>query len=142
MDSTRHDSMVPLFARILLSLIFIVSGASKIFKFAQTAGYMASVGLPLTEVLLSGTILIEVVGGLMILLGWNSRWAAIVIFLWLIPTTVMFHAFWASPPDQMQNQMNNFMKNIAIMGGMLYVWSFGSGAYSLDARRANKGRRT
>ena len=135
MEEQHNNSIAPLVGRILLSLIFIVSGVGKIFSFAQTAGYMGSVGLPMTEILLIGTIIIEVIGGLMILLGWGARWAALVIFLWLIPTTFLFHAFWAVPAEQMQGQMNNFMKNVAIMGGMLYVWAFGSGAYSMDARR-------
>lgn len=135
MKASRHpDSIIPLFGRVLLSLIFIVSGASKIFKFANTAAYMESAGLPFSEVLLVGTIIIELIGGLMILTGWHARWAALVIFLWLIPTTFIFHAFWAVPAEQMQSQMNNFMKNVAIMGGMLYVFAFGSGAYSLDAK--------
>lgn len=134
----HHISIVPLIGRILLSLIFLISGISKLFSFGQTASYMASVGLPMPEILLVGTILIEVVGAVMIVLGWRARWAGLVIFLWLIPTTFLFHAFWDVPPDRVQSEMNSFMKNIAIMGGMLYVWAFGSGAYSLDNRRNRK----
>lgn len=127
-------TLIPLFGRILLALIFIVSGFHKITGFEGTAGYMAAHGLPVAQVLLVFTIMIELGGGLMLLLGWHARIAATVIFLFLIPTTLIFHAFWAvnaSDAMAMQNQMNNFMKNLAIMGGMLYVIAFGSGAYSL-----------
>ena len=126
---------LPLIGRILLALIFIFSGFHKIGGFEQTAGYMASKGLPIPQVLLVATIAIELLGGLMILVGWHARVAATAIFLFLIPTTLIFHAFWAvSPSDAMalQSQTNNFMKNLAIMGGMLYVVAYGSGPFSLQ----------
>lgn len=122
----------PLLGRILISLIFIFAGYHKIGGFADTAGYMASKGLPMTEVLLVLTIAIELGGGLMILLGLKARWAAFIIFLWLIPVTLLFHPFWAVAPDAVQMQFNSFMKNVAIMGAMLYIMSFGSGPYSLS----------
>lgn len=131
----NNNSVVPLIARVLLSLIFLMSGISKIFNFGQTASYMSNVGLPIPEILLAATIVIEVIGGIMIVLGWGARWAGLIIFLWLIPTTFLFHAFWDVPPDRMRSEMNSFMKNIAIMGGMLYIWAFGSGPFSLDNRR-------
>lgn len=121
----------PLIGRILLAAIFVLSGYGKIGGFEQTAGYMASKGLPIITVLLALTIVIELGAGLLIVIGWKARWAAAVIFLWLIPTTFVFHAFWAVPPEQMQMQMIQFMKNLAIMGGMLYVMAYGSGPYSL-----------
>ncbi len=122
----------PLIGRILLALIFIISGYYKIGGFQQTAAMMASKGLPMAQVLLVLTILIELGGGLMILLGWRARWAALAIFLWLIPTTIIFHPYWAADAAQMQSQWGSFMKNLAIMGGMMYVMAFGSGPYSLN----------
>ncbi len=121
--------------RILLAFIFVLSGFNKIGNFTGTAAYMASKGLPITEVLLVLTILIELGGGLMIALGWKARWGALAIFLFIIPTTLIFHAFWAVDPSEMQGQMNNFMKNLAIMGGMLYIVAAGSGRYSVDKGR-------
>lgn len=117
----------PLLGRALLSIIFIIAGAKKIFGFAGTAGYMASKGLPMSEVLLVLTIIIELGGGLMILVGWKARWAATAIFLFLIPVTFIFHP--VTDPDQ----FNAFMKNLAIMGGMLYIMVYGSGTYSLGS---------
>ena len=67
----------------------------------------------------------------MILLGWHARWAALAFILWLIPVTYTFHAFWGIDPALVQNQMNHFMKNVAIMGGMFYVLAYGSGPFSL-----------
>lgn len=122
---------VPLLGRILLSQIFILSGWHKITGFDQTAAYMASKGMVLVPVFLVLAILIELGGGLMLLLGWHARWAALAFFLFLIPVTLIFHAFWAADPAQLQSQTINFMKNLSIMGGMLYVFAYGSGPLSL-----------
>src|ERR1700674_336688 len=121
----------PLVGRVLLGLIFVIAGVGKMTGYAGTMGYMASHGLPLAQLLLPLTILVEVGGGLMLILGWNARFGAGVLFLFVIPTTLVFHNFWAVPADQMQNQMTHFLKNVAIMGGMLYVVVFGSGPFSL-----------
>jgi putative oxidoreductase len=128
----------PLVARILLALIFLLSGFHKLMAFEHTAAYMAAHGLPAAHVLLVATIAIEFAGSLMILLGWQARLGAAALFLFLIPTTLVFHAFWAvNPADTVavQNQMNHFMKNLAIMGGMLYVVVYGSGPLSLRRTR-------
>lgn len=116
----------PLAGRILLSVIFIIAGWKKLTGFEGTLGYMASKGLPFTELLLVLTIIIELGGGLLILLGWQARWAALAIFLFLIPVSIIFHPFWADP-----EQFNSFFKNLAIMGGMAYIVSYGSGPLSL-----------
>lgn len=126
--------ITPLVGRVLLALIFVFSGFNKLTHFDGTAGYMAMHGLPMVHVLLVASIAIELGGGLMLMLGWHARIAAAVIFLFLIPVTVTFHAFWAvNPSDAMalQDQMIHFMKNLAIMGGMLYVLAYGSGPLSL-----------
>ena len=126
---------LPLLGRTLLALIFIFAGFHKITGFEGTAGYMASQGLPMPQVLLVATIVIELIGGLMILIGWHAKLAAAAIFLFLIPATLIFHAFWnVNPADAMalQNQMNQFMKNLAIMGGMLYIVAHGAGPFSLQ----------
>lgn len=117
----------PLIGRIMLALIFILAGWNKIGGFEGTAGYMASKGLPLPEVLLVLTIIIELGGGILLLIGWQARWAALAIFLFLIPVTLIFHPFWANP-----DEFNAFFKNLAIMGGMLYVVSYGPGPLSPD----------
>lgn len=126
----------PLVGRLLIANIFIIAGYKKIGGFAGTAGYMASkMGLPqesmLVNALLVATIAIELGGGLLLLLGWQARWAATAILLWMIPVTLIFHAYWGLPADQMQMQMIQFQKNMAIMGGLLYIIACGPGAVSL-----------
>ena len=92
-------------------------------------------GLPqdsaLVNAMLVATIAIELGGGVLLLLGWQARWAATAILLWMIPVTLMFHAYWGLPADQMQMQMIQFQKNLAIMGGLLYIIACGPGAFSL-----------
>lgn len=117
--------------RVGLGLLFVVSGFGKITGFAGTAGYMASKGMPMAEALLVGAIAIELVGGLMLLAGFKARWAALAIAAFLVPTTLIFH----SPVGpEAQAQMTQFLKNLSILGGMLYVAAFGPGAWSVDRR--------
>lgn len=128
---TAHPAVL-LIGRLLLALIFILSGSSKITGFAGTVGYMASQGLPVPQLLIIPAILIELGGGLLILIGYQTRWAALAIVLFLIPTTLIFHAFWAVPAEQVQMQMIQFQKNLAIMGGLLCLMAAGPGRYSVD----------
>jgi len=125
------DKFGPLVGRILLAAIFLMSGIGKIGGFAGTAGYMASKGLPMVEVLLAITIVIEIGAALMLILGYKARLGAAALFLWMIPVTFLFHNFWAVPADQQMIQQIMFMKNLGLMGGMLYIMAFGSGPMSL-----------
>ena len=121
-----------LLARILLAVIFIKSGFGKIGGFEGTVAAIASKGVPLPQVAAVITILVELGGGLLLVFGLKARWVALLIFLWLIPTTLLFHNFWAVPPDQYQSQQTNVLKNVAIMGGMLMVFAFGPGRIAID----------
>jgi putative oxidoreductase len=132
--NTALNNASTLAGRALLALIFIVSGFGKITGFAGTAGFMASKGMPMAEVLLVGTIAVEFLGGLMLLVGWKARWAALAIFLFIILATLIFHNPAGLTGQEAQNQMINIMKNLAIMGGMLMVFAFGPGAWSLDRK--------
>jgi putative oxidoreductase len=123
----------PLVGRILMAVIFLMSGIGKVTNFGGTASYMASKGVPLTDIALVITIIIELGGAAMLILGWKTRLAAGVIFLWMIPVTLLFHNFWAAPDPQMTQHIM-FLKNLAMMGGFLYVMAFGAGPYSLDRR--------
>ena len=125
---------VALAGRILLAAIFVISGFGKIAGFDGIAGYIASNGLPMPQVLAALTIALELGGGLLLVIGYKVRIVAILFFLWLIPTTILFHKFWGIDAAQVQNQMNNFLKNVSIMGGMLLLTAFGPGAYSVDKR--------
>ncbi len=133
MNTTMTNSAA-LAGRTLLALIFIVSGFGKITGFSGTAAFMASKGLPFAEVLLVGAIAVEFLGGLLLVAGFKARWAAAAIFLFIIPTTLVFHNPMGLSGQEAQAQMINLMKNVAIMGGMLMVMAFGPGAWSVDRR--------
>ena len=134
--NTQLQNTLILAGRILLALIFILSGFDKIVHYAGNAGYMQGAGMPLINLLLPLAILAELGGGLAIAFGWKTRWAAAALCVFIIPATLVFHAFWASPADQAQMQMIHFMKNLCIMGGMLYVMAFGAGPFSVDHRKS------
>lgn len=130
MNSTLQNTAATS-GRILLGLLFIVSGFGKITGFAGTAGFMASKGMPMAEALLVGAIAVELVGGLMLAAGYKARWAALAIAAFLVPTTLIFH----SPlGPEGAAQMTQFLKNLSILGGMLVVTAFGPGAWSIDRR--------
>ena len=80
-------------------------------------------------------IKLETGAGALLLVGYKARWAALAIFLFLIPTTLIFHNYWAVPPEQAMAQQIGFMKNVTIMGGMLMVWAFGPGRIAIDRER-------
>jgi|SRR4029453_5134866 putative oxidoreductase len=121
-----------IFGRVLLSLIFLLSGLGKIIDWDSNAQVMASQGLPLIPLLLVGAILTELAGGLSVLLGWKARWGALLLFLYLIPTTLIFHDFWAFTGTEMQTQLVNFLKNLSIMGGLLLVAAYDGAALVAD----------
>jgi putative oxidoreductase len=122
----------PLVGRILLALIFVLSGFGKITGFDGTVGYIASKGLALPQIAAIGAIVVELGGGLMLVLGWKARWAAAAMCVFSLLAAVLFHNFWAVPPEQTQNMMIHFLKNISMMGGLLFVVVHGSGPMSLD----------
>lgn len=131
---TALQHVAPLLGRILVAAIFLWSGIGKIGGFAGTAGYMTAKGLPLAEVLLVITIVVEIGAALMLVFGWRARLGALALLLWMVPVTIVFHAFWAVPTEQVQMQMIQFFKNLGLMGAMLLIIGFGSGPYSIDRR--------
>ncbi len=123
--------------RLLLAAIFVISGLNKLSDFSGTAAFMSGAGLPAAEFLLVLTILIEVAGGLMIVLGWYTRQLALILFLFMLPVTAVFHNPWAAAdPAQVQQQMIHFLKNLAIMGGLLHLSAFGPGHFSIEAKKS------
>ena len=119
------DSFLNLAARILMSQIFIVSGIGKITGYAGTQAYMAKAGVP--GALLPLVILTELGGGVALLFGFQARWAALALAGFSLLAALLFHLH---PGEQMQ--MINFMKNLAIAGGLLLVVRHGGGAPGLD----------
>lgn len=118
---------LPLAARICLCIIFIKSGIGKILGFAGTASMMAGQGLPIPEVLLFFTVAFQLLGGLSLLFGYKVKIGAILLILFLIPATLVFHNPIIDP-----SEVNSFLKNIGLIGGLLMVIYAGSGALSID----------
>lgn len=136
MSNSSGTPIVSLLGRVLLSAIFILSGFSKIFAFKAMAGMMAGKGFPLPAIAMGIAIAIEVIGGLAILTGFKAKLTAWIVFLYLIPTTFMFHNFWTMQGAMRMDNQIHFLKNLAIMGGLLLLASNGAGRASLDALAA------
>jgi putative oxidoreductase len=119
--------------RLLMSVIFILSGFQKLMHFSQTASFMATKGIPLSTVALVLTIAIELGCGLLLITGFKVHYVAIVMALFMVPVTLTFHNFWAYQGADREMQMVNFLKNLAITGGLL-VAAFSSRALTKSAR--------
>ena len=132
------NNVVTLAGRILLSAIFIFAGIEKIAAFSGTVGYAASVHMPMPSVAIAVALLVELLGGLAILVGFQTRIAAWIVFLYLIPASFFFHNFWAMEGAARMNNQIHFLKNVAIMGGLLILAASGAGGMSVDASRARK----
>jgi putative oxidoreductase len=131
-DSLRN--ILTLVARVALAVLFIRAGYSKIGSFDGTVAYIASAGLPLPQVGAVVAIAVELVGGLALAIGFKARWAALALAVFTLAAAVFFHNYWSMPADKQVVQAINFWKNISIMGGMLMVFVFGGGAWSVDRR--------
>ena len=132
---TLLQNPLSLIGRVLLALLFIPAGFSKIGGFAKTADYIASKGVPFQELAAAAAIGIELGLGLLLLIGWQTRWAALGIAVFTVVITFIFHNFWAVPPEQVVAQQQAFFKNIAVVGGLLMVAAWGAGAWSVDGNR-------
>jgi len=119
--------------RILLSLIFLLSGAMKVMNWSATADQMTAEGMVAVPFFLFGAIAFELVGGFALLFGCKTRLGALALLVFLIPVTLIFHDFWTYEGQAMQNQMQHFMKNVTIMGGLLTLAAAGAGPISFDA---------
>lgn len=132
LDSTQGTAL--LVGRILMAALFIVSGVRKAMAFNASVAYMMKNGVPMAEFLLVLTLVLEIGGGLLLALGWKTRWISLVLAIFVAVITPIFHGFWAFDGAQFAAQLNNFLKNIAIVGGLLYFAVFGAGRLSLDSR--------
>lgn len=126
-------SIFALIARILIATIFLVAGISKLTNFEATAQYMASKNLPMVPLLLLAAAAIEIICGLMLVVGYKTRLAAWTLALFLVPTTLIFHNFWDASGTDAVIQQAMFFKNLAIIGGLLYVAGHGPGGCAIDA---------
>lgn len=126
----RLSSAGLLVSRVLLSGVFLYSGSKKVFAFSATQTYMAQHGMKMTGLFLVLAILVELGGGLSVLLGYFPRLGALTLILFLVPTTAVFHRDFAAP-----GQVIQFAKNVAIMGGLFAVLSAGGGEFALRRKK-------
>ena len=122
-------------ARLLMVALFLPAGIGKLTGFEGTVGYIASVGLPLPTAGAALALVVEIVGGAALLLGFQTRLAALVLAAFTLVASYFFHAFWAVPADQAMVTQLLFYKNVAVAGGLLALVASGAGGWSLDARR-------
>jgi putative oxidoreductase len=140
-DSTRtdvraaagvNDALLAI-GRILIAIIFVSSGIEKFMDLGQTASALASKNLPYPDVLAALTATLELAGGLLIILGWQTRIFALALAAFSAVAAYFFHDFWNLPAEpQHTDMMIHFMKNISIIGGFLMLCAVGAGRYSLD----------
>lgn len=129
------NSIAPLVGRLLIASIFIFSGINKVLNFSMMTGFAGTKGMPLPALMIAGAATVEIFGGLAVLAGIRGKIAGWILFVYLIPTTLIFHNFWAMQgADRIDNE-GHFMKNLAIMGGLLFLATFGPGQHSFDSRR-------
>ncbi len=128
--------LLSLLSRILLAIIFILSGLNKVTGFDNSVAYILSKGLPLPELGAGAAAALELVGAAALIVGWRTHWAALGLAIYCVLTAYFFHNFWAVPDAQVAGQTIHFLKNIAIAGGFLGLMAWGAGPLSLDARQA------
>ena len=130
----RLSNPLALAGRILIALMFVPAGFQKIGGFAGTVGYAASVGMPMPQIGVAVALVVEIVGGLALLLGWCTRWAALALAFFTLVASFFVHAYWSVPADAAMMQQLLFWKNIAVTGGLLGFAAHGAGGWSVDAR--------
>ena len=129
---TKTNNIAAAVGRVLIGILFLMSGLSKVAAPAATQGYITMMGLPVPLVAYLGSTAIELTGSLLLIVGYRVRSVAIAMAGFTFLTAIFFHHNFAD-----QNQMIHFLKNFAIIGGLLQVFAFGAGSFSLDARRAS-----
>jgi putative oxidoreductase len=138
MSHTMKSSLM-LTGRVFLAAIFLLAGTAKLTDWSNTERLMTDHGMVGVQYLLPAAAFVEIAGGLALLVGWATRPAALALFLFLIPTTLIFHNFWAFEGVAQQQQMQHFMKNLAIMGGLLEMAAAGAGSFAVDAVNVFRG---
>jgi putative oxidoreductase len=133
--NNNFQNALSLAGRALIALLFVPAGWAKIAGFAGVTGYIASKGVPLPAVAAAIAIVVELGLGLLLLVGWQTRWAALGIAVFTAVITFIFHNYWAMPAEQVMMQQQAFFKNIAVVGGLLVIAAFGAGGFSVDGKR-------
>lgn len=125
----------PLVGRLLLAALFLPAGIGKLTGFGGTVGYISSVGLPMATLGAVIALVVEIAGSLALIVGLQTRLAALVLAVFTLVAGVFFHNYWAAPADQAFMQQLLFFKNVGVAGGLFVLAGLGAGGWSLDARR-------
>lgn len=128
----------PFFGRLLISLIFIFGGIGKIIDFRGASDALSSMGVPGADVYIFIGLLMELIGGILLLTGCYTRLGVYLLMIFLFPTTFIFHSFWIYSGAEMSLQLSIFLRNLAVFGGLLLLLSYGPGCWSVDACRCKK----
>lgn len=132
---TSPQNPLAFIGRALLALLFIPAGFSKLTGFAGTVGYIASNNVPFPELAAAAGVGAELGLGVLLLVGFQTRWAALGMAVFTLVISCIFHNFWGVPAEQVMAQSQQFFKNMAIVGGLLMVAAWGAGAWSVDGAR-------
>ncbi len=128
-------NFVALVGRVFIALIFLLAGIQKIVQYQAMSGMLANMGLPNANWLLILAIVFELGGGILVFFGWFARFGAVLLFVFVIAATFLFHSFWNFQGAEAVNQTHHFFKNLTILGGLLYVMAYGAGCFSFDGLR-------
>jgi putative oxidoreductase len=130
--SPTYQSTVLLVSRLFMAGVFLVFGIRKLMAVTGTAGYFTKLGLPMPEILVWLVILVEVGGAILLIVGWRTRLVAWILAGFVVLATIAAHRYWEMEAAQYVPQLTNFMKNLAIVGGLLCLTAMGPGRYSVD----------
>jgi putative oxidoreductase len=136
---SQFRGIVTVLARVLLCTIFFMAAVgNKIPHFNDVAKVMASVGIPAPQLMLVGAIVFLIAGSLSVIVGYRARWGAALLLTFLVLASYYFHPFWKFEGQAQQDPMIHFMKNLSMMGAMLFVMANGSGPMSIDSLSAKR----
>jgi len=135
MSSTANQNALTLLGRLMFAALFLPAGIAKLTGFSGTVGYIASAGLPAPAAGAVLALLVEILGSVALIVGFQTRISALVLAVFTLGASVFFHPYWSVPADQVMVTQLLFFKNIAVIGGLLVLAAHGAGGWSLDARR-------
>ncbi len=129
------ENTANLIGRLLIASLFLPAGVTKLIGFDGTVSYFSSLSLPMPSLMAIIVIAIEIVGGIALIVGYKVKWSAIALALFTLGASLVGHAYWAAPADQVFVAKLLFYKNIAIAGGLLILASMGGGRLSIDQEK-------
>ena len=132
--SGTYGDAIALAGRVLMALLFVYFGYLKLGNFGGSVGYFTKWGFPAPQMMAALAVIFELGFGVLLLVGWKTRWMAWALAVYCIVATAVAHRFWTDEAAQAFNQTSHFFKNVSIIGGLLYIAAFGPGRYSLDRR--------